>query len=397
MPQDTPPQGSSSPTGQKAISGGLSLVKLLVVIGGVAAALSILISVLTATRQHSCCRQKCPSNLRQIGQAMNLYANDYKSYPRTYYDPTVLASFKPDFTGGAKTNPSSNPFLPQPLGSVGVNNTLAAMFLLVRTTDLNQEVFICPSSNQEKDAFTNTAGTVFTSKDVSNFTSANNISYSFANPYPTSQGVAAGGKSPINLGYQWSPYVTADFAIAADRNDGFTAPADAAQVASVTSASPAAQQRLANSRNHGQDGQNVLYNDGHVEWAQYMWVGANKDGIYTAAKTAPVAAGSQIVLYDDGHREVPTTMWVGGNKDNIYIAPRTMPVTADSQIVLYNDGHHEMPTTMWVGAEIENIYIAPRTMPAAGGKFGQLNPAASKDTVTADPQFDLDTVLIPKF
>ncbi|MGA2496418.1 MAG: hypothetical protein ABSH20_01680 [Tepidisphaeraceae bacterium] len=282
--------------------------------------LVILLSVLTVTREGAASRQKCPSNLRQIGQALQLYAIDYKSYPRTYYDPTVLGTFKPDFTGGAKTSPCSNPFLPQPLGSAGVNNTLAAMFLLVRTTDLNQEVFICPKSNQEKDNFASDAGTVFTSKDVSNFTSANNISYSFANPYPTSQIVVASGQSSIQTGYKWSPNVTADFAIAADRNDGFTTPADAAKVAGLTSSDPQERQRLANSRNHERDGQNVLYNDGHVEWSQSSFCGANKDNIYTAAK-------------------------------------------------------------IWQGSVT----------------FYQTDPAASKDTVTADPQLDLDTVLIPKF
>jgi len=39
-----------------------------------------------------------------------------------------------------------------------------------------------------------------------------------------------------------------------------------------------------NSNNHDEDGQNVLYGDGHVEWQQNPFVGPNRDNIYTAAK-----------------------------------------------------------------------------------------------------------------
>ncbi|MGA2496417.1 MAG: hypothetical protein ABSH20_01675 [Tepidisphaeraceae bacterium] len=273
QPYQYPPPPSSG----KNIGLILGIIALVIVLVGGGCLISILLPALNAAKERAN-RVKCASNLRQIGQALQLYANDNKMYPRTYYDYAVAASFKPDFTGGAKTSPSSNPFLAAPNGTVGTNNVLAAAFLLVRTVDINQEVFVCPSSSQQKDTF---GGGTLTSKDVSNFTSAANVSYSFANMYPTGKLTDKG--IMVASGYKWSPNVTADFAIAADRNDGFTT-ANAGVVAALTSSSVPAQQRLANSRNHEQDGQNILYNDGHVEWAQTMWVGANKDGIFTAAK-----------------------------------------------------------------------------------------------------------------
>ena len=291
MPESLPPQDSNLPptrpipldyasphpslTARKTISTGLGILVIVIAVISVLFIVGIVIPAITAARGPSG-RVKCASNLRQIGQGLACYAANNRCYPRTFYDSTQPISFKPDFTGGAKTSPVSNAFTSEGKGNVGPNNTLAAMFLLVRTTELSAEVFVCPNSKQQKDTFT-TGGIQLTSRDVSNFSSADNISYSFANPYPTTEAAA--------LGYKWSLNMPAEFVIAADRNDGFIAPADAAKVAGLNSAHSQTQQQLANSRNHDREGQNVLYNDGSVGWVQTMWVGAGNDGIYTAAKT----------------------------------------------------------------------------------------------------------------
>ena len=232
------------------------------VICGIAGVLLLSMAVAVPIIRHRARQTACASNLQQIGQAMQLYANNNKYYPRTPYDPT-----KP-LGNGFTSAGAADPFGP---GGVAVNDPTAAMFLLVWTTELDPTMFVCPSSGQTVDTLALSLARTYPTRQRSNFTGPNNLSYSFTNMYP--------GTAALKLGYKWSPNVTADFAIAADRND-----ADPKAFAGITSASPQAQQRKLNSHNHKQDGQNVLYNDGHVEWHATPWAGAKKDNIYSSAQ-----------------------------------------------------------------------------------------------------------------
>jgi len=244
---------------------GFTLVELLVVIGIIALLISILLPALNAAKERAN-RVKCSSNLRQIGQGLLLYANDNKGiYPRTPANTGGTYAAFSQSGASAATDPFGTPALT-------ANDVTAAMFLLVRNADINPEVFVCPSSNAEKDTLNNRPP-----NQRVNFFGPNNLSYSFANPYPNDTAIGAG--------YKLNGNVPADFAIAGDRNDGD-------MLTSVNSNSAASEQKKINSKNHEGDGENVLFNDGHCEWSTTSFVGANKDCIYSRATTTTIGGSA---------------------------------------------------------------------------------------------------------
>src|SRR5205809_6547016 len=113
--------------------GGFTIVELLVVVALLAVAVAIFTPSLCRSRE-TANRVKCASNLRQIGQALSLYANDNKgALPRMRF----VADAPPTWGTGAS---AATPFAddgPAP------NDVSAAMFLLMRTQEITAEVFTC--------------------------------------------------------------------------------------------------------------------------------------------------------------------------------------------------------------------------------------------------------------
>jgi prepilin-type N-terminal cleavage/methylation domain-containing protein/prepilin-type processing-associated H-X9-DG protein len=261
-----------------------TLVELLVVIAIIAVLIAILLPAVLRAKE-SANRVKCASNLRQIGIAQRVYAADNKGrYPRTVSEQGDGYESAPIYFTGPL---DQIPFDDRPWNGSGFvsstwpSDVTASVYLLVHYKMLSLDVFLCPSSDQEKDVLNDpVSGLPVPPTDRFNFSDQKpyswSLSYCFA--FPFTQGH---NEFDREMDYRHAPNAPPDNAIAADRNDGMD------RLKSTNPKAPQSDMELMNSRNHKGKGQNVLFNDGHVAWCNNPFVGRAQDNIYTPAIPMP--------------------------------------------------------------------------------------------------------------
>ena len=255
-----------------------TLIELLVVVAIIALLISILLPSLARARELSK-RTVCSANLRGVGQACKIYANDNQDLW-----PTVeTTSLDVDYVGNIGGPTEQDRWNESNRTSSEVSTT-RNFWWLIREGDITVKLMRCPSSSYYLD-------------DTENL----NLYYDFQ------------GNAYVSYGYQ-IPYPTPDLSrpsedcdprmiLAADRGILGSNTADSMPFVDVAIESgqfpmvdgigqPKATEERGennaiwypwNSPNHDQEGQNALFQDGHVEFARSIWAGIGYECIYTAA------------------------------------------------------------------------------------------------------------------
>ena len=271
---------------------GFTLIELLVVIAIIAMLMAILMPALSKVKKIAM-RVVCGTNLKGLGTAQTVYANDYD-------DEYVVQGRGAAHTWSNQTlkwaDPAKNWATP---GEISVG---ASLFLLVREADVSPKSFVCPASDQsEWDGITAPAGSTnipdivqvwdFGSPNTNNQGPTNCVSYSYHMPYQAGQTgmVSTGSKSR----YAADGTRSAAFAVMADKNPYFDQKLgfgsgvnannylDRSRMLNWKDSAERWETLSANSQPHDREGQNVLFADGHTTYENRPDVAIKNDNIFT--------------------------------------------------------------------------------------------------------------------
>jgi len=281
---------------------GFTLIELLVVIAIIAMLLAILMPALSKVKKIAM-RVICGTNLKGLGTAQTVYANENKDN-WAIANATTTTSWSIIYTNGWDNGGTALPAGPLTVG--------ASLYMLVRNADVSPKSFVCPASDQKEFDGKNTRnydivqlwdfGTSITNATLTKSMGPKNcVSYSYHQPY---------SGEPTRLGKKSSYAVdgtrSSSFAAMADKNPWFdskitglctsypvtsTSWTDAVRrmfpyygATPAPTSDPAV--RMANSYPHGREGQNIAFADGHSAYMNTADVGVKNDNIYTQWSTA---------------------------------------------------------------------------------------------------------------
>jgi len=212
-------------------------------------------------------RMTCGKNLSDIGKAMIIYASDYEDeFPRAGGRDTVWGG-----PGSVVWN-ALDRFQAYQLnadGSGGRATISSCFYLLVKYSGVTAKSFVCKGDRGTREF---KAGKYLRDKELVDF-------WDFG-PVPTKH-CSYTYHMPFCL-YALTTSSEPGMAVAADRNPWIASPA--ARAKNMAGFSPGGtwqQQKYGNSICHEEDGQQVLFMDGHVYFEKRAYCAINDDNIYT--------------------------------------------------------------------------------------------------------------------
>jgi prepilin-type processing-associated H-X9-DG protein len=284
-------------------SEGLTRVEILVVIlvGG------FILSLLPAASRRAksdANRVACGANLAVLGKAMRLYASDYQNeFPRaggrnTTWGETVRWN-------------ASNRYQAYGLsadGTGGIATISSCFYLLVKYAEVRPRSFVCPGD---------TGTTEFRLSEGAGLPRGSELFDAWDFGPEAGKHCSYAYQMPFGL-YALATSHDPAMPLAADRNPWLRSPASEARPIanfkpdlSLFMGTPE-QGRAGNSISHRQDGQNVLFVDGHVTFAERSYCGLENDNIYLVS--VDLIRGSPI-----GTVPVPPVVVPAHRKDSVLV------------------------------------------------------------------------------
>ncbi len=264
---------------------GFTLIELLVVIAIIAMLLAILMPALNKVKRLAQ-RLICTTNLKGMGTAMIVYANDFEDeYP--VQGGTALHTWAEQTSGWQAANKD----WANPPGNITAG---ASLFLLVREADVSPKSFVCRSSDEKPYDGKNERnlelvelwdfGIYVPASEWSKSGPRGHVSYSYQIPYDV-LGTGSFFFPPDAIG-------PAGMVLMADRNPWFEPSLDDAtagpddylgkiNIIDWDHVDKWRNSLVGNSLPHNREGQNALFNDGHAEFEKRPDIGYENDNIYT--------------------------------------------------------------------------------------------------------------------
>ncbi len=220
-------------------------------------------------------RLVCGTNLAGIGKAMLMYSNDYDDELPRVAGPNSKWGATPDFQADTRSEAFG---LTE--GSAGQASISASLFLLVKYEEATPKSFNCDKDPGVKEFIPSKYGV--RNKELIDLWDfgpdpSKHCSYTYHIPY---------GPYPLTISSE------PGMAVAADRNPWLPSPG--AKPRKFDRFDPTGDRKAVKAGNtifHREDGQNVLFMDGHTSFEKQSFCAVNDDNIYTSWKGSDIKKG----------------------------------------------------------------------------------------------------------